>query len=189
MDNVKFSKRITYILRHDPYGAGLTPDKFGFVPIDKLLFALGKKFPQYSNITLEDIRNVMEDSEKKRFEIFGNLIRASYGHSFDVLPPASTVPPEFLYHGTVFPLADNILKEGLLPMKRKFVHLSSDIETAFTVGRRRQGKLVIFCIHAETAFESGNHFYRSNDSTWLSEFIAPEFIFQLPDEQIPKKKA
>ena len=75
MDNVKFSKRITYILRHDPYGAGLTPDKFGFVPIDKLLFALGEKFPKYSNITFKDIRNVMEDSEKKRFEIFGNLIR------------------------------------------------------------------------------------------------------------------
>jgi putative RNA 2'-phosphotransferase len=86
-------------------------------------------------------------------------------------------PPELLYHGTAWHLINIITKkEGLKPMGRQMVHLSSDMETAFKVALRKTKKPLIMKIHALSAFNSGICFYYANDTTWLAEEIPPEFI-------------
>jgi putative RNA 2'-phosphotransferase len=39
---------------------------------------------RYYDVTEEQIRAVVVDSEKKRFELAGEKVRATYGHSFPV---------------------------------------------------------------------------------------------------------
>ncbi len=56
----------------------------------------------------------MKDSDKQRYAIEGNTIRALYGHSVPVEPlTPPTEPPEKLYHGTTHVAAEFIVDEGL----------------------------------------------------------------------------
>ena len=59
------------------------------------------------------------------------------GHSIDVeLDLMEATPPPVLYHGTSVNNVDKILKDGLLKMKRQYVHLSENIDTVYSVGER-----------------------------------------------------
>ena len=87
----------------------------------------------------------------------------------------SPEPPEFLYHGTAERFLDTILKEGLKPMTRQFVHISPDYETAVKVGRRH-GKPVILKIRARDFNNDGNELYRSSNGVWQARYVAPEYF-------------
>ena len=59
---------------------------------------------------------MVTESEKKRFELRDDTVRATYGHSFPVdlgLEPVE--PPAELYYGTARDLAQSILHKGLEP--------------------------------------------------------------------------
>ena len=80
-------------------------------------------------------------SDKVRFEIKDDKIRALYGHSssilFNKIQKTASKPPDILYHGTSPSAAKNIMSEGLRPMNRQYVHLSTDKNTALQVGKRK----------------------------------------------------
>lgn len=61
-------------------------------------------------------------------------------------------------------------------MKRQFVHLSVDAETAQIVVQRKDSLPVILQVRALAAYETAVPFYRGNDSTWLADHIPPEFL-------------
>jgi len=162
-------KKLVYALRHNPEQFGLKPDLEGYVNIQDFLNAMG--------ITREELENIILKMNKKRLEIKGDKIRAAYGHSFnDKINHKESVPPEFLYHGTS-PFSSYIIKkEGLSPMKRQYVHLSSTKETAFLVGKRKHKDPVILLVKAKDANDSGVKFYHSNEDIWLSERIPAKYI-------------
>ena len=94
-DRDKTSKFLSLILRHKPetIGIRLTPE--GWADTSLLLEKL--------DISMEDLREVVELNDKKRFILSedSKRIRANQGHSISVdleLMPAT--PPELLYHGT-----------------------------------------------------------------------------------------
>lgn len=82
MDYIALSKEISYALRHAPWKYELKMDSKGFVKIPQLLSALDESNHYERKITEADLQFIMENSEKKRFEISGERIRAAYGHSF-----------------------------------------------------------------------------------------------------------
>jgi putative RNA 2'-phosphotransferase len=171
------SKEISYALRHHPEEYGLTLDSEGFVEIDNLLAAVNAKHPGRRPVTETDIEEIVATSEKKRHEIVGTRIRALYGHSFKekiVHEPAE--PPCVLYHGTARRFLPSIFRQGLLPMKRQYVHLSADVPTALEVGRRRDAKPALLIVDAKRASASGIGFYRGNDDVWLADPIPPEYL-------------
>ena len=55
-------------------------------------------------------------------------------------------------------------------MKRLYVHLSKDIETAFKVGSRH-GKAIVLVIDTKAMCEDGCKFYYSQNGVWLTEDI------------------
>ena len=61
-------------------------------------------------------------------------------------------------------------------MRRQYVHLSPDTETAYMVARRRTSTPVIIVVHANTAHAEGVQFYRANAEIWLSERVPPEYL-------------
>ncbi len=177
MDYMKLSKEISFALRHKPWQYELELDREGFVPIDQFLFALNETKHYPKQIEKEDLFKVIEISEKKRLEIKDGKIRALYGHTIPMLIEKDPMsPPELLYHGTSHNVLDSILKAGLQQMKRQYVHLSMDIETAEQVGKRRDTNPVILVIYAQKADKNGIRFYKGNDKVWLSNPIPPQYI-------------
>ena len=175
---IKLSKTMSYLLRHRPEEGKLVLDSEGMVPIDSLIRAINKR-RGFGWITRRDIDHVIEHSEKKRFHIKGQRVGARYGHNRqirDVQPGKPIIPPVTLYHGTPRRVVASIMKQGLLPQGRQFVHLSPDIETAQSVGGRRDKQPAILIIHAEKAEATGIKFYAPTDATYLAERIPPEFI-------------
>ena len=102
---------------------------------------------------------MIQVSEKKRHEIVGDRIRALYGHSTEEKINKDAVqPPDVLYHGTAHKFLQKILQQGLIPKDRQYVHLSQDMETAITVGKRRDTDPVVLRIDALTAWKDGHQF-------------------------------
>ena len=141
---VKASKTISYALRHNPTEFGLTLDTEGWVDYDELIAALAKHMPPVY-LTKDDIVAIIAGSDKKRFEILNGKIRATYGHSTaGKIKFEPSVPPKILFHGTARRFVSSIEQEGLKPMNRQYVHLSSDLDTAVRVGKRHDSQPMIF---------------------------------------------
>jgi putative RNA 2'-phosphotransferase len=160
-------------LRHNPKKFGLEIDKEGFVDLNELAETIKVKF---SYVNVEFIKNLINTSLKRRFQIKDNRIRALYGHSIvvDILYP-QIVPPDKLYHGTTKKAGELILKEGLKPMRRKKVHLSRTPQEAYLIGRRRTKLPVILEIDSIKAYQAGAKFYDAEEVI-LCNFIPLEFI-------------
>jgi len=155
-------------LRHDPGRVGLTLDDAGWASLDALCAALG--------VSPADVEDVVAHGSKQRFELADGRVRARYGHSLPgrvALAPAD--PPDELFHGTSAPVADTILRDGLHPGGRQYVHLSPDADTARTVGARH-GRPVVLRVDARAAVADGAVFRRGNDDTWLTDELDPRYL-------------
>jgi putative RNA 2'-phosphotransferase len=183
---VTVSKFLSKHLRHAPDALGLTLQPGGWVPVDDLLAASARAgFP----IAYDELIECVETNDKQRFSFddTGDLIRANQGHSVAVdLQLEETVPPEFLFHGTVERFLASILAEGLKKGKRHHVHLSHDTETARRVGARR-GKPVILQVAAGTMHGAGIPFFRSANGVWLTDAVPAIYLTKVepPHMTIP----
>jgi putative RNA 2'-phosphotransferase len=177
MNYVELSKEVSYALRHAPWEYELEMDEEGFVPVSQLLSALNETGHYERPITIDDLQRMMATNDKKRHEIVGTRIRALYGHSFPMrILKTEAVPPDILYHGTTHKAVEMILKEGLKPMSRQYVHMSVDVETAMSVGQRRESNPVILVIDAKAASHDGVRFYIGNEKVWLADNVPPKYI-------------
>jgi putative RNA 2'-phosphotransferase len=123
---------------------------------------------------------LVEESERKRFEIVGNRIRALYGHSVPVyLRLEEDRAVEWLYHGTTAEAARQILEKGLQPMKRIWVHLSPTKDIAVQVGKRRTSTPVILVVNCIEARRAGLKFYKASDQVYLSKVVPAKYIRKL----------
>lgn len=176
----KKSQFISFILRHKPEAIGLDLDKHGWASLEDFIEKAKSADMIY---TTEEIMDIVNNNEKKRFAISedGMSIRARQGHSssLDVdVQLSKKIPPVILYHGTSSNFLPSILKQGLIPKTRKHVHLSSDIETAYTVGKRhaKNAHVVILEIDTKRMVKEKLNFYLSENNVWLTENVLPEFI-------------
>ena len=177
MDYDKLSKEISYALRHAPWEYELELDENGFVPVEQLLNSLNSLNQYDRDVTKDDFEYIIAHSDKKRHEIIGDKIRALYGHSVsNKIIKTNSIPPDVLYHGTAKRFLDSIMKDGLLPMKRQYVHLSIDKDIAVLVGKRRDANPIILEIDAKGAANDGIKFYIGNDKVWLCDKVPAKYI-------------
>lgn len=170
----KLSKIVSHALRHEPYTYNLLLDEEGWVLLSELVIGLNAKG---MSVDEKDIVEMVNLSSKKRHQIIDGKIRAYYGHSIiEKIVKQSVEPPEFLFHGTLEKNISKIHAEGILPMNRQYVHLSSDEETARIVASRRKGKVIILIIEARQAYSKNICFYKEENEIWLSEAIPSKFI-------------
>lgn len=176
MDYLKLSKEVSYALRHAPWEYGLELDGEGWVDIRQLLSSFHKR-REWQELSEQDLYVMIEKSDKKRLEIFGEKIRALYGQSTPqriIKEPKS--PPEILYHGTARRFVQAIKEKGLLPQNRQYVHLSVDVETAIQIGKRRDREPALLIVQALEAWTEGVKFYLGNDMVWLADTIPSKYI-------------
>ena len=171
MNYTEISKELSYALRHHPEVYMLEMDDEGYVDLYDLLTKL------HHSITDEQLIDLVNTDSKGRYMIRGNKICALYGHSFKrPILKKEQCPPDVLFHGTAKRFIPSITKDGLLSMKRQYVHLSSDLMTAKEVGKRRDNEPIILKINAKKAYEDGIKFYVGNSHTWLCKQLPSKYI-------------
>jgi putative RNA 2'-phosphotransferase len=167
------SKYMSYLLRHHP--GKLSMDRRGFVDVDDLLVKLQERFDVDKQLIYE-----LANGAGTRFEVADKKIRARYGHTIDVeIPRPADTSVDVLYHGTTPEAAARILRAGLKPMKRRWVHLSPTEEIARGVARRRTAAPVVLRINAEAARQEGLRFYRVTDTVFLVSEVPPRYVRRL----------
>ena len=179
-DAERFSRWMSYVLRHNPLRYGLQPDQHGFVDLEEFVMIAKGRYPSVSD---DRLRSLIESGGAGCFEITGDRLRARYGHSIAIEPAGSPVtPPPRLYHGTEVNRSATILSEGLKPLERRMLHLSETVADAFEVARRKTDHPVVIRVQADDAHRAGIAFYREG-KVYLASCIPGQFLSleSLPD--------
>ena len=173
------SKFLSYILRHHPNRIGIELDSKGFtqIPMDDLITIL-KKVRNSPWISRKVLDALIFLDLKGRFEIRDDRIHARYGHSLKYITVAATRTdiPDILYHGTNLRAYQQIKQEGLKPMGRNLVHLTTSLKDAEIVGRRHKGELVILEIDVQKAIHEGIQIWQASSTIFVSNQIPAAYI-------------
>ena len=173
------SKYLSLILRHKPEVIDITLDEHGWANVQELIDGINKT----DTITMEILEEIVATDNKQRYSFNEDKtkIRANQGHSINVdVEFEERNPPKFLYHGTAEKYVESITLQGLIPKNRLYVHLSCDIETASSVGKRH-GKLVLYQINAEKMHQDGYKFYLSKNGVWLIKEVPVTYLEKIND--------
>lgn len=171
----RISKFLSLVLHHKPETIGLVLDENGWANAADLI---EKSAEAGNRIAFEELEEVVATNDKKRFAFdeTKTKIRASQGHSIAVeIGFAEKTPPPILFHGTAEKNLASILEKGLEKRARHHVHLSSETETARSVGRR-YGAPVILQIDAAQMAAQNFKFYVSANGVWLTNAVPPQFL-------------
>ena len=173
-DLTKISKLIALVLRHKPETLGITLDSHGWADTKQLVSAINNR----EKFTIKDLEYIVSTDEKQRYSFNRDksMIRANQGHSINVdVEFEEEIPPDILYHGTAKKYFSSIMKEGLKPQSRLYVHLSTDEKTAINVGSRH-GDPIVFKIDAKQMERDGYKFYRSVNNVWLTKEVPTQYF-------------
>ena len=176
-DNLtRLSKVLAKALRHKPEFIGITIERLGaWTDVDRLITAMCEHGFSIDMPTLEQI--VATDGKQRySFSEDRRKIRANQGHSIPVdLELSPKMPPAVLYHGTGLKYVPSIERQGLLHMRRLYVHLSRDIDTAVAVGQRH-GTCFVYRVDAAQMARDGLLFYESVNHVWLTEHVPARYL-------------
>jgi putative RNA 2'-phosphotransferase len=158
-DDVRLSRKLSWLLRHGAKDAGVAQTDSGFVAIADVLRVV--------RCTRPDLERVVRENAKKRFEIVGEEIRAVQGHSTGVVSIdaleasyARYEGPDVILHGTSCNAVPGIAREGISPMSRTHVHLAPHATSI--VGKRAAVDLFLevsvsaLAAHGHVVFASPN---------------------------------
>lgn len=172
---LRISKLLALILRHTPGEFGIVLDAEGYATLTDVLAAVRTRLP---SATLADLQAVVSqvEPEKSRYSIVAGEIRANYGHSLaGRIEQQAGVPPAVLWHGTPEHALAQISQQGLRPMSRQYVHLTTSQDLALRIGARH-GKPRLLRVDAAGAHAHDTRFYRANDAFWLALHIPPQYL-------------
>ena len=161
-------------MRHKPEVIGISLDEHGWANVDELIAGVSKTH----TIDRTILEQIVAEDEKQRYSFNEDktLIRANQGHSIPVdVELEEKEPPEILFHGTGEKYVDSIDKEGLIPKSRLYVHLSSNIDTAYKVGQRH-GKPFIYKVKSGEMYRDGFKFYCSVNGVWLTKSVPIKYL-------------
>lgn len=174
----KLGKFLAYILRHKPESIGLTLDENGWADI-KTICKNTEEPIKYS-----EILSIVENDNKGRYALsaHNSKIRANQGHSVKVdVELGDYTPTDVLYHGTARRNVREIMKKGLIPGSRLHVHLSTDTDTAVTVGKRH-GDPVVLSVDTQAMLRDGFKFYESLNKVILVFHVPAKYLTPLTIE-------
>ena len=176
VDRTRLRKALGFALRHNPWAFGLDLAEDGSTPLGDVVASLRSRLPEFRALSADEAAATVRDLDAERFEVRDGRVRARYGHSFPVhqFAPAA-VPPDTLFHGTTDGTSVTIYRDGLRPMGRYYVHLTSDPDYAAGVGTAK-GVACVLRVRARAAYDAGVLFYRANAHVWLVAEVPAEYL-------------
>jgi 2'-phosphotransferase len=173
----RLSRILSRILRHQALAMGLTMTADGFVLVDDLL-----SLKECRSYTLADIRFVVENNDKQRFEFDDRVspprIRAVQGHSIDLIDEdllleevsdPSLIP--ICIHGTYDRFMEAIMRDGLKRMGRTHIHMAAGLPHEVHSGARKNVEVLIY-VDVALAMADGIKFFRSRNGVILTAGLA-----------------
>ena len=170
----ELSQFLSLILRHKPETINIALDAYGYANIDEII--------QHAKnidlaITKDAIRNVVLYSDKKRFKITADSIKAIQGHSFEVnIDEQSQKPPDILYHGIRFKQKETVAQQGLLGTTGKLVPLYPNYYAAFMVENTNKNGPIVFEINAGEMYNDGYEFYFTDNNVWQTKTVPVKYM-------------
>jgi putative RNA 2'-phosphotransferase len=165
---------MAFALRHDPAQFGLDLDEEGWTSFEDLIIAI--RFERYDWDFIDESLVKATIAGMDRFEVHAGRIRAVYGHSVELAkPPAVATPPALLFHGTASDNVTHILQQGILRMRRRFAHFSTDYDWVVQFLSDKP-TWTIFAVDTPPAVEAGMTFRKANHHVWLADSMAPRFL-------------
>lgn len=174
MNLTEMGKFLCLILRHKPEAIDITLDEHGWANVNELINGINQQH-DFNMVMLEKIVST-DNKQRYSFNEDKTKIRANQGHSVDVDVELEEVkPPEILWHGTGRKYLDSIMKDGLIPKSRLYVHLSDNYGTAINVGKRH-GDPVVLDVWAGEMYRNGYKFYKSKNGVWLVKHVPVDYL-------------
>jgi len=172
--NVRLSKSLAWLLRHNAESEGFTFLDGGYLPVLEVL-----KHRRFAGFTVTDVEEVVRNCSKQRYALSTGangelLIRANQGHSIKTVEvdlEEITDPDEApkVVHGTNFKAWNDIQKTGLSRMKRNHIHFSAgELGTDGVISGMRSSAQVYIYIDVHKAMRDGLQFFRSANNVILS---------------------
>ena len=174
---VRISRGMAAVLRHGVGGVRI--DSSGWVSLEELASALTRMFK--TPVRRQHIMEVLRNDYVGRYELdeHSGRVRALYGHSIPVTISYRRASPgevKLLYHGTTRERLDKILREGLRPLDRLWVHMYNSYELAAERSMRRRGKPTVLVIDAEAMLLSGYNIFRAGRYVYVAKHVPSKFI-------------
>jgi putative RNA 2'-phosphotransferase len=174
---------MTGVLRHFPEKYGLAVDTHGWIPLPKLVEAIGRQHRGYAHwLRIHHLIAIAESDPKGRYEVKDDQIRATYAHTVDVELdlPTDQIPDQLFFPVTPEEAA-LVLEVGLKPSDRKMVHLSRTSEDARSAGQVRTPAPVILVIETVPARAAGHVIMRAGKTVFLVPQVPSEFLRRLEE--------
>ena len=168
------------LLRHFPDKLGLKMDGRGWVDVKELLQTLHISRAGFHWLKEEHLLAFVETDPKGRYQIDGGMIRATYGHTIDViLDDLPVAELDILYYPVTEEELEFVLESGLYPTDRKKVHLSGSIEKALEAGKVRTENPVILKIDAKKARADGVEIYQAGKDVYVTDSIDKKYLSKI----------
>jgi 2'-phosphotransferase len=180
----KLSKTLVWLLRHGAVRNRIPISTNGYVSLDRVF-----KMHQFSNYTLYDVQSVVENSDKRRFDLKQEngkyYIRANQGHSCEVASKINqdeiftklTEPlKDIVSHGTSYEKYDLIKAFGLKRKKRSHIYFAvlDDFVPGCEDEKIRHNAEVLIILDMKLAMSDGIEFYISQNNVVQSRGVGTE---------------
>lgn len=167
--NTKLSIKLSYLLRHGLPESGYSYDvDGGWMSIVDCM--------EWLNLDDVDVlHKIVDEDAKGRYQLVGDRIRATQGHSFSIVPIfVEAEVPDVLYHGTTLEAYSQIIMTGfILPMSRNWVHWTADRDLAVRSAKRWKGKTpIVLKVPAKGLSDMNLHqFMCTTNNVWHSDAV------------------
>lgn len=166
------------VLRHFPDKFGVEMDAHGWVNLREFVDQLREEKERLHWVRPYHIVAIVATDPKGRYQIEGELIRATYGHSLEL--DLSDLPSENVPEQLYFPVAeeelDIVLERGLTPTDRKKVHLSRTYENALAAGLRRADAPIILRVDAERMMQDDYEILQAGKTVFVTDEVPAEYL-------------
>ena len=188
MDDIKISKSLSYLLRHNAIKDNVKITSDGWININDCLKWLNSNLKKQNSINIDDIKRIVNNDNKKRYSLNENntMIKANQGHSMALNIKLRKITLEdnieYVVHGSYFKCLNLIKKNGLSKMKRQYIHFALDVPNndSNVISGMRDNCEILIWINVKELINDGFEFYISDNGVILSEgkdgIIPPKYL-------------
>lgn len=171
------------VLRHFPEKFELEMDINGWISTRDMCDSFKKARRFYHWLRPWHFRAIAESDDKGRYQVEGDMIRATYAHSVEIeLDLPTDDIPEALFWPCSEDEVGNHTELGLKAGDRKHVHLSKTIANAMEAGHVHHSRPRIFEVDTTRAIVDGHIIYKAGKTVYLTEEIPPAYLDLIPQD-------
>ena len=171
------ARKLALVLRHAPEKFDLEMDINGLIDVRDIVNKFKSSGRRQHWLRPHHLSAITETDPKGRYEVRGNMLRATYGHTVEIeldLPTSDI--PDALFFPCDPEEAENLVQVGLNPGDRSHVHLSSSIRAAGEAGRVHRDDPAILEVDTARMVANGETVWHAGITVYLAENVSGEYL-------------